>query len=66
MAQKGFTVEQLHAALTAEKVKISKEVLTRVWRKLDNPSGCEFCGQHVKVGEVVDGKMFTKCCGHAA
>lgn len=68
-------LEDLKAGLEAEGVVLDEDVLAKVYRKLTNPGGCEFCGQHVKVGiyvsaktgKVVDGigpgrKFVTACC----
>jgi hypothetical protein len=52
----------LKAALVAEGVKLKEELLDKIFRKLTNPSGCENCGMHVKVGVASGNDLVTACC----
>ena len=73
-------LEDLKAGLEAEGVQLDSDVLAKVYRKLTSPGGCEWCGQHVKVGvyvtktgkpatgedhEALGHRFVTACCGHA-
>lgn len=67
-------LDDLKAALKAEGIEVPDGTLERIFRKLTNPDGCEFCGQHVKVGIYVtpsgrvapsagpNRKYVTACC----
>lgn len=57
-----ISLDQLKNALVAEGVKIKDEILDRLFRKLANPSGCEFCGQPTKVAVEKGGALVTACC----
>lgn len=61
-----ITLADLRSALDAEGVKVDDEALSRAYRKLRNPNGCEHCGQHVKVGVIkTSGSghgIHTACC----
>lgn len=56
-------LEELETALLAEDVQVDPVALRRAFRRLTAPQGCEYCGQHVKVGVVEDGIVKTACCG---
>lgn len=56
-------LNDLKAALRAEGLEVDNKVMDRVFRRLTMPEGCEHCGQHVKVGVVKRGKIYTACCG---
>lgn len=69
-------LDDLRKALEAEGVVLDEEPLKRAWRRVTNAGGCEFCGQHVKVGMYVTPtgrpvkgdadpsrhKLVTACC----
>ncbi len=63
-----ISLADLQSALEAEGVQIDNEALTRAYRKLSVPHGCEHCGMHVKVGVVKNDKegygVYTGCCNH--
>lgn len=64
LVQDALSQARLDAALRAEGVNVDQEVLTKVFRRLANPAGCEKCGSPTKVG-TVDAKGVVKlaCCG---
>lgn len=53
----------LKAALAAEGVNIDGVILDRVFRRLSNPGGCEYCGAATAVGVVKRGYIVRACCG---
>lgn len=62
-------LEDLRTALSAEGLTLDAEDevrLLRAWRKLENPDGCPFCGQHVLVGVPKKRRgqdiLLTACC----
>ncbi len=51
-------------AMNAEGLKLGHEVLERIFRRLENPAGCELCGARTKAASVAqDGALVTNCCG---
>ncbi len=63
-----MTVEigKLKAAIKAEGLELDKEaigILERVWRRLEKPDGCEWCGSHIKVGIIKGKQLVLSCCG---
>jgi hypothetical protein len=51
-------------ALLAEGVQLKDEVLHRIFRRVDNPAGCEKCGARTKLAaENAAGALVTTCCG---
>lgn len=61
-----ISLADLRSALDAEGVQVDDEALTRAFRKLSTPHGCEHCGMHVKVGVVKSSErgygIHTTCC----
>lgn len=50
-------------AIVAEGVQLKDEVLHRIFRRVENPSGCEQCGARTKMAEEKpNGALHTVCC----
>lgn len=57
-----ISLEDLKAALIAEGHEFKEDVVDRVFRRLENPSGCESCGANTKVAVASGENLVTACC----
>jgi len=57
------TFKQLEAVLAKAGAVVAEDTVLRVWRLLENPAGCERCGQPTKAATIKGNFMTLNCCG---